>query len=217
MEEALEQRAQARAESAPLAGGVTGAGPVHWYENWNAKSNRTSMVVDPADGRVPPLTPDAQKRNAALAAERAKLGRGPADSYEDRSLYDRCITRGIPGSYFPAIYNSNIQIVQAPGYVVITHEMIHEARVVPINGRSHVGPAVRQYMGDSRGRWEGDTLVVDVTNFNDKTNYRGSRETLHLIERFTKTGPDSVRYEVTVDDPKTFTKPWTAALNLTKQ
>ena len=118
---------------------------------------------------------------------------------------------------FPTIYNNNIQIVQTPGYVTITHEMIHDTRIIPLDGRPHVSPKIRQYMGDPRGHWEGSTLVVDVTNFTDKTNYRGSGATLHLIERFTRVGPDAIRYEVTVDDPQTFTKPWTAALDLTAQ
>jgi hypothetical protein len=210
-----QEREESRARTAPNAGGITGAGPVHWYEHFGAKSTRTSLVVAPADGRIPPMIPGAQQREAARAATRA--GRGPADSWEDRSLWDRCISRSLPNVMFPTIYNNNIQILQTPGYVAITHEMIHDTRIIPLDGRPHVSPKIRQYMGDPRGRWEGSTLVVDVTNFTDKTNYRGSRETLHLIERFTRVGPDAIRYEVTVDDPQTFTKPWTAALDLTTQ
>jgi hypothetical protein len=118
---------------------------------------------------------------------------------------------------FPTLYNNNVRIVQSPGYVVITHEMVHDTRIVPLDGRPLISPRIRQYMGESRGHWEGDTLVVDVTNFTDKTNYRGSGDTLHLIERYTRVGPDAVRYEVTIDDPHTFTSRWTAALNLTAQ
>ena len=214
LDRALEQRAEQRAEAAPLAGGETGAGPTHWYENWGRKSPRTSFVIDPPDGRIPALTDEAQQRQAARAQARARSGRGPSDSWEDRSLYDRCITRGLPAVMFPTIYNNNSRIVQGPGYVAITYEMIHETRLVPLDGRPHVPAHVRMLMGDARGHWEGDTLVVDTTNFTDRTNYRGSGETLHLIERFTR-GDQSLRYEVSVNDPHTFVKPWTAALNLT--
>ncbi len=215
LDQLLEQRAAQRSQSAPLAGGVTGAGPTHWYENWGAKSARTSMVIDPADGRVPPLTREAQDRAAARTAARA--GRGPADSYEDRSLWDRCITRGVPNVMFPTIYNNNSRIVQGPGYVALTYEMIHETRIIPLDGRPHLNGRVRGYLGDARGHWEGGALVVDTTNFSQKTNYRGSGETLHLIERFTRIDAGTLRYEVTIDDPHTFTRPWTAALNLTPQ
>ena len=118
---------------------------------------------------------------------------------------------------FPTLYNNNIRIVQSPGYVAITHEMIHDTRVVPLDGRAPLSPAVRQYMGDSRGRWEGSTLVVEVTNFTGKTAYRGTSDSLRLIEKYTRVAPDRVRYEVTIDDPRTFVRPWTAALNLTAQ
>jgi hypothetical protein len=210
-----QEREQSRARTAPVAGGITGAGPVHWYEHFGARSARTSLVVAPADGRIPPMIPAAQQREAARAAKRAL--RGPADSWEDRSLWDRCISRSLPNVMFPTIYNNNIQIVQTPGYVTITHEMIHDTRIIPLDGRPHVSPKIRQYMGDPRGRWEGNTLVIDVTNFTDRTNFRGSGETLHLIERFTRVGPNAIRYEVTVDDPQTFTKAWTAVLDLTPQ
>jgi hypothetical protein len=214
LDRVLEQRAEQRAAAAPLAGGETGAGPTHWYENWDRKSPRTSMVIDPVDGHVPALTDEAQQRQAARAQARVRSGRGPSDSWEDRSMYDRCITRGLPAVMFPTIYNNNSRIVQGPGYVAITYEMIHETRLVPLDGRPHVSSHVRTLMGDARGRWDGDTLVVDTTNFTDRTNYRGSGETLHLIERFTR-GDHGLRYEVTVNDPHTFVKPWTAALNLT--
>ena len=115
---------------------------------------------------------------------------------------------------FPTGYNNNVQILQAPGFVTITHEMMHDTRVIPLDGRPHVSPAIRHYMGDSRARWEGTTLVVDVTNFHPATNYRGSGETLHLIERYTRTAPDTMSYEVTIDDPHTFERPWTAVLDL---
>jgi hypothetical protein len=215
LDRVLEQREQQRAENAPLAGGETGAGPTHWYENWGRKSARTSMVIEPADGRIPDLTDEAQQRQSARAQARARSGRGPSDSWEDRSLYDRCITRGLPAVMFPTIYNNNSRIVQGPGYVAITYEMIHETRLVPLDGRPHLPAATRLLMGDGRGRFDGETLVVDTTNFTDRTNYRGSGDTLHLVERFTRTGDKVLRYEVTVKDPHTFVAPWTAALNLT--
>ncbi|MEO5742221.1 MAG: hypothetical protein ABIS29_16670 [Vicinamibacterales bacterium] len=170
-------------------------------------TRQTSLVIDPSNGRVPPLTAEGQKRATARAA------RG-YDSWEDRSLWERCITRGLP--IIPGPYNNNYQILQTPGYVVILHEMIHDARIIPIDGRPHVGQNIRQWFGDSRGRWEGATLVVDTTNFTDKATFRGSTEGLHLIERFTRTDAGTVRYEFTIDDPTTFTKQWTAAIPMGK-
>jgi hypothetical protein len=209
----LEERARRNVERAPTIGGETGAGPVHWYEFWNSTSTRASRVIDPPDGRVPPLTPEAQKRQAALAA--ARRGRGPADSWEDRNLSDRCLGRGVPGTIVtPASYGNILRITQSPGYVAIVHEMVHDTRIIPLDGRAHVGPGLRQFLGDPRGRWDGDTLVVDVTNFSDKVNFRGSRDTLHLVERFTRVAPDMVSYEVTVNDPQTFTRPWTVGVPL---
>ncbi len=211
----LEERARRNVERAPTIGGETGAGPVHWYEFWAAKSVRTSRVVDPPDGRVPPLTPEARKREAARAE--ARRGRGPADSWEDRSLGDRCIVSrgGWPHVIVnPGSYGNIVQIQQSPGYVVILHEMIHEARIIPLDGRPHLGQRIRQYVGDPRGHWEGNALVVEVTNFSDKTDFRGSRETLRLVERFTRVDADTITYEVTVDDPSTFTRPWTLGVPL---
>ena len=206
----LAERAKRNVDRAPTIGGETGAGPTHWYEFWNAKSVRTSKVIDPPDGRVPPLTAEARKREAAFA-EAAKR-RGPADSWTDRSLGDRCIVsrNGWPHVIVNAAsYGNLFRIVQAPGVVVLTHEMIHETRVIPVDGRAHIGSAIRQYLGDSRGHWEGDTLVVEVTNFSDKTEFRGSRETLRLVERFTRVDANALDYRVTIDDPATFTRSWT--------
>jgi hypothetical protein len=209
----LAERARRDVERAPTIGGETGAGPVHWYEFWNSTSTRASRVIDPPDGRVPPLTAEAQQRQAALAA--ALRGRGPADSWEDRSLSDRCLGRGVPGTIAtPASYGNILRITQSPGYVAITHEMVHDTRIIPVDGRAHIGPGLRQFLGDPRGRWEGDTLVVEVTNFSNKVDFRGSRETLHLVERFTRVAPDMVSYEVTVTDPQTFTRPWTVGVPL---
>jgi hypothetical protein len=128
--------------------------------------------VDPPDGKIPPLTAEGKERLAGRRA--AARSHGPADSYEDRSLFERCLTRGVPDGMLPGPYNNNVQLLQTPGYVLIFTEMIHDARVVPMDGRPHDNPAIRKWMGDSRGRWEGNTLVVDTVNFTDKTNFRGS-------------------------------------------
>jgi hypothetical protein len=191
--------------------------PPHWLER-GKPSRRTSMVIDPADGRVPALTAEGQRR---AQEARGTFNNGAFNNVafkgpEDLSLWERCIARGLPGAIFPTVYNANTRIVQGPGFVAITYEMIHDTRIIPTDGRSHLSAGIRSYFGDSRGRWDGDTLVVDVTNFTDKTAYRGSRDTLHLIERFTRVG-STLRYEVTVDDPHTWTKRWTAALDLTPQ
>jgi hypothetical protein len=196
-------------------GGAVGAGPSHWYVNLTARSRRSSLIIDPRNGRLPALTEEARARAASERA--ARTSRGPADSWEDMSLWDRCITVGLPAVMFPTGYNNNIQILQAPGFVTITHEMMHDTRIIPLDQRPHLSPRIRNYLGDSRGRWEGDTLVIDVTNFHPKTNYRGSRDTLHLIERYTRTAADRVRYDVTIDDPRTFERPWTAVLDLAPQ
>src|SRR5262249_17174969 len=158
------------------------------------------------DGKVPAQTEEARARTAARAA--ARKGRGPADSWEDRSLYDRCITRGIPGSMMPAIYGNSYHIHQSPGFVTITYEMVHDTRVIPIDRGSPLRPVIRQYMGDARGHWEGATLVVETTNFTDKTPYRGSSDQLRMVERFTPLGPDTVEWSVTFDDPHTWARPW---------
>ena len=213
LDEALSRRAKTIAAVAD--GGVVGAGPSHWYENLTARSRRSSLIIDPRDGRLPAMTSEARARAAAEQSARAR--RGPADSWEDRNLWDRCITVGLPAVMFPTGYNNNVQILQAPGIVTITHEMMHDTRVIPLDGRPHLSPRIRHYLGDSRGRWDGSTLVIDVTNFHLKTNYRGSRDTLHLIERYTRTAVDAMRYEVTIDDPQTFERPWTAVLDLAPQ
>jgi hypothetical protein len=212
-----ERQQQTVARAAGIGGADTGAGPVHWYENYGAKNSHPWLVVDPADGKIPPLTPEAQQRLAAIPPARSSFTNGPWDSTEDFSLYDRCITRGLPGSMMPAIYGNSYQIVQAPGYVAIRYEMIHEARVIPLDGRSHLGQTIRPFMGDARGHWEGKTLVVETTNFNRRSTYRnGNSETFRMIERFTPIAADKVAWSVTVDDPKTWTRPWTFAMNLTK-
>jgi hypothetical protein len=188
--------------------------PPHWLER-SKVSRRTSIVIDPPDGRLPPST-TPQGRGRGRGAAVGTFGGNTFNGPQDLSLWERCITRGVPAAMFPTVYNANVRIVQAPGTVAITYEMIHDTRVIAIDGRPHAGAAIRGYQGDSRARWEGETLVVDTTNFSEKSNYRGSRGTLHLIERFTRVG-DMLRYEVTVDDPQTWTRAWTAALDLTPQ
>jgi hypothetical protein len=185
--------------------------PPHWQER-GIPSRQASLIVDPPDGRMPPYTPEAQARQAAEAA--ARKGRGPADSSTDRSLYDRCLTRGVTGSILPVIYNNGNEIVQAPGFVVIRNEMIHESRIVPLDGRAHLSPAIRQWMGDSRGHWEGDTLVVETRNLTNRTGINQGNNPRHsdamtIVERFTLTGPDMLQYRVTFTDPQTWTRPWT--------
>jgi hypothetical protein len=224
LQQLVKQRNESAVERAGGIGGAeTGAGPVHWYEYYGAKNSRPWLVVDPADGRIPPTTSAAQARAAAITA--AFKAHGDADSAEIRSLYDRCITRGVPGSMMPAIYGNSYQIVQAPGYVAIRYEMIHETRIIPLDRRPHVGDAIRTYMGDARGRWDGNTLVVETTNFNGKNaadvaGYgspdRGATPNLRVVERFKPVGPNSIEWSVTLDDTTTWARPWTFAMNLTK-
>ena len=172
--------------------------------------NRTSLITDPPDGRIPPLTENAQARAEALAEEARR--RGPADSHEDRPLTERCITFGMPDLL--AGYNSYFQIVQTPGYVAISAERIHDVRVIPLDGRPHLASTIRLWHGDSRGRWEGNSLVVDTTNFSSKSRFRESSENLHVLERFTRTAPKILEYEITIEDPTTWTKPWTLMIPL---
>jgi hypothetical protein len=175
-------------------------------------SRRTSLVIDPRDGRVPPLTPEAQRKATARADARALH---PADGPEDRSLDDRCIVRRTAGPpMLPAGYNNNYQIVQSHDHVAILVEMIHDTRLIPLDGRSHVSSKIRRLTGDSLGRWEGNTLVVETTNFTDKTNFRGSGESLRVVERFTRVDEDTLLYQFTVEDPQTFTRPWSGELSM---
>jgi hypothetical protein len=173
--------------------------------------NRTSLIVDPPDGKLPLYTPEGQRRGGALRAAIAK--QDPVASIHDLTNFERCITWGVPMPR-PGPDTSYYQIVQSPGYVVIVMEAVHDARIIPLDGRPHLPSNVRTWNGDSRGRWEGQTLVVDTTNFSEKNNFMGSAENLHLVERFTRVAADEVRYEMTVDDATTWTKPWTAVLRL---
>ena len=188
--------------------------PPHWLER-GQPSRRTSMVIDPPDGRMPALSAEARARQQR--GVRGSFGNGPFNSHEDFTLYDRCITRGVPNAIYPAVYNANTRLVQGPGYVAISYEMIHETRVVPIDSRPPLPSHLRQYLGDARAHWEGDTLVIRTANFNGRTSYRGSSDKLVLTERFRRVDADTLRYEMTVEDPSTWARPWTAALNLKPQ
>ena len=189
----------------------------HWQET-GKPSRQASLIIDPPDGRQPPLSPEGQKRQADQQAEtrtrRERLQGREADSHLDRSLYDRCITRGVLGSILPTIYNNGNEIVQAPGVVVIRHEMIREARIVPLDGRPHVPGSLKSYMGDSRGHWDGNTLVVVTKNLNGLTGVGGNgggrtSDRITIIERFGLIDKDTLQYTATIDDPGTWTQPWT--------
>jgi hypothetical protein len=173
--------------------------------------NRTSLIVDPPDGKIPGYTPAGQQRRAAGA--KATNMRTPPDRAQDMTTFQRCITFGVPMPR-PGPFTSYYQIVQSPGYVVIVMEAIHDARIIPLDGRPHLPQNIRTWNGDSVGHWEGQTLVVDTTNFSPKDDFMGAAENLHLVERFTRVAPDEIRYEMTVDDPTTWTRPWTAMLRL---
>ena len=218
-EERVKKGIEVGAELPPPANGDSGGGPPHWGEGWLRKPTRlTSLVAEPADGKIPPMTPDGQRRAATQWHD--SFGSGPWNAPEDLGPYDRCISRGVLGSMFPSAYNNGNQIVQGPGYVAIRNEMIHEARIIPVDGRPHLPNTMRSYMGDPRGHWEGDTLVVETTNLNGKVGARGNgnnfpmSEALRLVERFTRFDADTLQYEITIDDPKTWTRPWKVAYPL---
>ena len=221
-EEVAAREARRDAERAPRAGD-TGTYNNFWRDT-RILSTRTALIADPPDGKVPELTPQARRREAARAAVRR--GRGPADSWEDRNRWERCLTRSLP--MFPGSYNNNFQFLQIPGYVVVVLEMVHDVRVIPLDGRAPI--EIPQWLGSSRGRWEGDTLVVDTVSFTDQLDgrtmlpshrgnlfqHRGSGQTLRLVERFTRVDDTTMTYEFTMDDPETYTKPWTASVPMTK-
>ena len=241
-----ERNERALASAAGIGGRETGAGPVHWYEHYDAKNSRGWMVVDPPDGRIPAQTAAALQRigrgggrgaaaappaagaaagragapaaaGRAGAAGAAGAGRGGfgeggrADSWLDRSLYDRCITRGFPGSMMPAIYGNAYDITQAPGMVAIRYEMVHETRLIRLDNSPRSGQL--SHMGDARGRWEGNTLVVETVNL--RAPYRNGSPKQKLIERFVPTAPGVIEWSMTVDDPETWERPWTFAMRLT--
>jgi hypothetical protein len=203
--------------AAPAVAGNPGINPpAHWTDHDSPKgARRRAMVVDPPDGRVPVLPWAEARRDFDLA----RIG----DSWVHETPWVRCITRGFPAGMFPAGYNNAYQITQIPGYVVIASEMIHETRIIPLDNRPRLGANIRLWNGDSRGRWEGDTLVVETTNFNDKGSIATSAatgrmrgipqsETMRVTERFTANGPNTIDYQVTIDDPKVYSKPWTVAM-----
>ena len=198
-----------------LTGGVNmPTAPVpHWREQ-ATNSRRTSLVIDPPNGRIPPRTPQSRAGPPARTCGGLLTG-DPCDSAQEYGLHVRCIIHGssFPEAMFPTLYNANLRVVQGPGFVAITYEMIHDTRVIPLDGRSPLSPAIRLWLGDARGRWEGDTLVVETANFTDKTNYRGAGKALRLVERFIRVDEETLHYEVTAVDPATWTAPWTAALD----
>ena len=190
--------------------------PVHWDEWSERPSPRTSIIVDPPNGRIPPLTLAAQQRHidpsTVIGFAGGSFGDGPFNGPEDFNPIDRCITRGLPNTWFPSLYNNGFQIVQSRDHVAILYERLHEHRLIPLDGRAPLDANIRTWFGDSRGRWEGDTLVVEVTNFSDQTNYRGAASGLKLTERYSRVDAETVRVEITVDDPSTWTQSWTAVI-----
>ena len=216
-EELAELAAQAnRNVDRPPPPGSTGVYNSFWLDR-GTPSAQTSLIVDPLDGRLPAVTERVRERDAALNAAR----NGAPDSIEALNLYDRCITRGLPGAMIPGFYNHNYQILQTPDYVVILVEMIHDARIIPLDGRPRLPPGVGQWLGDSRARWDGETLVIETTHFSPKADERamssivyalsGSKN-LHLVERFKRVDVDTIDYQFTVTDPATYTQPWTASI-----
>ena len=204
-----------------------------WYDRGSslAEGGRTALIVDPPDGRMPPLAPGAAQQGRTVSADvagerpvRFRSGGIGADGPEDRALGERCLLGFNAGPpVIPSAYNNTLQVLQTPDHVVILNEMIHDARIVPLDGRGRLAQSIRQWMGASRGRWDGDTLVVETANFTPKTasfnptiqSAVGTGATLHLVERFTRTGADTLRYEFTVDDPHTFTRPFTGVIPMT--
>ena len=220
-----ENRRQDRDQIDPETGGLQyprgGVVPYNefWYDRGNkvVGTKRTSLIVDPPNGRLPEMTPDGKKRADLRAAEQreTQLGRPHADSWEDRPLQERCIVGLNAGPpMHPGAYNNNFQLFQTPQYVVILNEMVHDARIVPLDGRPH--GHIRQWKGDSRGHWEGNTLVVDTINFKRETSLPNSSANIHLVERFTRTDADTLLYEFTVEDPTMWTRPWTAVVPMRK-
>jgi hypothetical protein len=220
--QALEEQAAARnkGDEGRQRGTAADVGRAYndfWYDRGTraASTRQTSIVVDPPNGRVPAVTAAAQERASTRAAARKQ--RGPADGPEDRSLGERCILGFNAGPPFaPSAYNNNIQITQTKDYVVVMTEMVHDARIVPLDGRKHLPTSVRPWYGDSRGHWEGDTLVVETTNFSDKNLYRNATPNLKLVEKFSRLDADTLIYEFTLNDPATWATPWTGRVPLEK-
>ena len=212
------EMAQVRASAldqmvAALVGGRVRGPDEWWIQNLDlTKRSQPWLIIDPPDGHIPPLTPGAQKRPPFA---RGSFVGGPFNSAADFSLLDRCISRSIPGSMIPVMYSNVYDIVQAPGVVAIRYELVHEARVIPVDGRRPVGRAIQQHMGDARGHWEGDTLVVETTNFTAAAAYRGANPAaLRVTEHFTPVGPETIAWTATMEDPTTWTRPWTIGMPL---
>jgi hypothetical protein len=225
-------RVLARREQQVLSRGE-GVGPLQFRDALDVtKGSRPWLIVDPPDGKMPALTREALARtgppdasqdstiNGVLNQRRERFGSFTPtrlDSHEDFTLWERCITRGLPGAMMPYIHANSYQIVQAPGVVAIRYELVHDARIIPLDGRPHARSGLRFELGDARGRWDRDTLVVETTNFKERSTFRNASEaTLRLVERFTRTAKDKLEWSVTVDDPTTWTQPWTFAMPLTK-
>ncbi len=238
----LEARANKRMDEPPEEGAPASTiHPTYWTDPGRTvtESRRTSLIIDPPNGRIPP-PPDGRaggggRRGGGAAPAAAAGGRGAgaagagggrgaggtqarsggrADSWLDRSVLERCITWGLPTALLPGLYNNNIQIVQSPTFVAITHEMVHDTRIIPIGPRPQQPREVAGWLGQSWARWDGDTLVVETANFNGRVNYRGSTTNLHLTERYTRIGADKVDFRLTVEDPTTWSAPWTVALTM---
>jgi hypothetical protein len=221
-EKLIEKRHETDLVETVAPGARVGTGPPgHWGESARRPCKQTSLVVDPPDGQTPALVPEAVDRPKGEAATN---NTPKADTYLDFSTYIRCITRGVVGSIYPVVYGNGQEIVQAPGYVSIMQEMVHEARVIPMDGRPHASAKIRTYMGDPRGHWEGNTLVVETTNFlGGQTSVTANgwgtptSDALKLVERYTRVGPNEMRYEVTVDDPNTYVRPFKIGFPLTQE
>ena len=181
-----------------------------------AVSTQVAMVIDPPDGRIPPMTPQGEELAAQAEIERRAYTRGPSAGPEDLTPYVRCITRGLPSLMMPSVYNNGLQIVQGPGYVAITKEMIHETRLIPTTPRPAAGEDLKLWLGVPQGRWEDDSLVIETTNFNGRASYRGSTAELKLTERYTRIAPGILEYQFTIDDPNVWTRPWTGMFRFEK-
>jgi len=232
VEEAAEleqiRAAEDTARDSEVPADIVGNYNTHWFDRGTAVvgTRRTSIIIDPPDGRLPSLTPEAQAKapspEEVRRLEAARRGRGLIDTWEDLDLNDRCIlwpTAGPP--MLPTAYNNNYQILQTPDYVAIFIEMIHDVRIIPLDGRPHVAHGVRQWLGDARGHWEGDTLVVETTHFSDKTVIRAANnvkptDALRVVERFRRVDADTIEYRFTIEDPKTWTHPWTGEVPWTR-
>jgi len=216
MAELMVERTRRGAAIAQSIGGSatndTGAGPPHWYEYLEAVNSRPWLVNEPEDGKVPAVTDEARQRGQAQVRNFAK--RDAPDTYTDMSLYDRCISIGLPGSMMPMIYGNAYEITQSPGYVAIRYEMVHETRVIPLNDSPHLASNLDSFMGDARGRWEGDTLVVETTNIRPEAAYRNASENLKITERFTPIDASTLSWEVRFEDPATWTAPWSFEMPL---